>query len=293
MKANSIILTAAILAAFSLTGCGGQRTGADGAAQALDAADGGEEGKEAQAVENEAGPEEIETAENTENADSISIRFEESKQDFEAEDGTVLLTVENVWPVVDIPSNPKAAEAINEYVKSPDIQGMSAEEVLTFAREEYEERGSENWYGYSMGSTFSEQRADNVIISLTADIYSYMGGAHPNAVRGGFNFNPQTGSQLKLEDVVTDRKAAAEAVKAYILNSIAEDLEKEENQGMYFEDYEENADQLLTDATWYLSGQGFHIIGNEYIISPHAAGILDFLIPYGQADFLKSEYRQY
>ena len=44
--------------------------------------------------------------------------------------------------------------------------------------------------------------------------------------------------------------------------------------------------------TGYLGDDGFHIIVNEYIISPHAAGIMDFVIPYGKADFLKEEFRK-
>ena len=61
---------------------------------------------------------------------------------------------------------------------------------------------------------------------------------------------------------------------------------------MFYEDYEESIGDILTEETWYLGEDGFHIIVNEYIIAPHAAGILDFVIPYGEADFLKEEYRK-
>lgn len=290
-------MTAVVLSALCCGGCGGQQEEVRNAQmQGTQESMESENSAEANAAAgNETGGNETggnETAESRmEEAGNISIRFDESRKEYKAEDGTVLLTVESVLPVVDMAQNAEAAEAINRSVRNADIQGFVVEDAIVWAEEDYKEKGGDNWYGYSMGNTFTSQRADEAVISFTADGYSYMGGAHPNSVRSGFNFEPQTGRLLALDDITADRKAAEEAVNAYILSYIAKELEKEENQGMYFEDYESYTEQLLSDTTWYLAEDGFHIIGNEYIVSPHAAGILDFLIPYEQADFLKREYR--
>lgn len=295
MKGSSIILTAIVLSALCFGGCGGQKeepAGNAGIQEKQEAAESENQSEENSGEINAA--EEKLTEENKaeeskdEAPEDISIRFEESKEEYKAEDGTVLLTVEYVLPIVQIIQYPEAAEAINHYIKQAEY---SPAEAVSVAEEDYRQRGADNWYGYSLGNAFTVHRADEEVISFTADEYSYMGGAHPNAVRSGYNFNSRTGDLLTLDDIIVDKEAAAEAVNAYILEYIAKELEDKENQGMYFEDYEINVGQLLNDNTWYLAEDGFHIIGNEYIISPHAAGILDFVIPYEQADFLKSEYR--
>ena len=47
---------------------------------------------------------------------------------------------------------------------------------------------------------------------------------------------------------------------------------------------------ILTEDTWYFSDQGLVIISNEYIITPHAVGILEFTIPYNELTFIKPCY---
>ncbi|MEG1148321.1 MAG: RsiV family protein, partial [Niameybacter sp.] len=64
-----------------------------------------------------------------------------------------------------------------------------------------------------------------------------------------------------------------------------------EYKDYFFEDYQQHIKELLTENTWYLSDEGFVIISNEYIISPHVVGILEFTIPYDQFQYLKPEYR--
>ena len=60
---------------------------------------------------------------------------------------------------------------------------------------------------------------------------------------------------------------------------------------MFYDDYEDKIGDALTEDTWYLGNDGLHIIVNEYIIAPHAAGSFDFVIPYEEADFLKDEFK--
>ena len=246
MKKNMLFMTAVVLCMFSLTSCGKKEV---------------------------------------ERGGNLYIRLEEGTDEYKAEDGTVLLTVNSTWPVV-ISDNEEAAANINEYVASYDLLGISVDNALEWAEADYEVRGKENWYGYVLDTKFSSARTDDSVISFVILAYSDMGGAHPNAVSAGLNFNPESGERLTLADVAIDEQKAVQAINEFIL----EETKKEEGE-MFFEGYEENIKDILTEDTWYLAEDGMHIIGNEYIISPHAAGILDFVIPYDKADFLKEEYR--
>lgn len=240
-----------------------------------------EERQEEQKPEDAAAEEETAEA-----AGNIYVEVKQSKMEFEAEDGTVVLTVDRTVPVVTISNHTESAEAINEYINSafPEYD----EEMLEIAKETYADLGKENWRGYASGETFASERTDTAVISFTVTYYWDMGGAHPNSGKSGLNFSTETGKRLTLEDVVMDKEAATAAINDFIL----EETKKEEYEGMFFEGYEESIGDILTEDSWYLGDDGFHIIVNEYIISPHAAGIMDFVIPYGEADFLKEEFRK-
>lgn len=216
----------------------------------------------------------------------INIYFDEKSEEYYAEDTTLLLTVKEKIPVVEISGNKEASDEINKYIRSFHLQGMSVEDARKWAEEDYITRGRDNWYGYEMQTIYLKERADDMVISFLVSSYSYMGGAHGNTVEGALNFDSYTGRRLTLTDVTKDEKAAVRE----IMKEILEQTKTEKYKDMLFEDYERSIGDLLTEDTWYLAEDGFHIIGNEYIISPHAAGILDFMIPYDKADFLKDQY---
>ena len=68
-------------------------------------------------------------------------------------------------------------------------------------------------------------------------------------------------------------------------------MKDEKYEGMFFDDYEKDVPTILDDNTWYLSDEGFVVICNEYIVSPHAAGIMEFTIPYGDFTELSDQYK--
>ncbi len=222
----------------------------------------------------------------------VEIRLEEGSDAYQAEDGTVLLTVRKTLPVVRIEGGETAAAVINEavrsYVKSGNMSGVSVDEILGWTKADYERRGRDNWKAYELETVYETKRADEKIISFKIVNDSYTGGAHPNVVAGGMTFDTQTGRRLAFADVVKDEKAAMTLVREFLL----QETKKEVYAGMFFEGYEAQLGELLKEDTWYLSEVGMHVIGNEYIIAPHAAGIFDFVIPYAQADFMRDEFKR-
>lgn len=218
----------------------------------------------------------------------IHVRFDNTTDEYKADDGTVLLTVTKTIPVVTAQSE-EVSSAINEYVKNYNVLGISTEDALKWAQSDYKTRGKANWdKGYTMDIVYSLERNDPAVISFIIDTESYMGGVHPSDFRAALNFDSQTGRRLRLADVIVeDEKAAAKAIR----DAILEQTKQEKYKDILFEGYEKSIDDLLTEDSWYLAKDGLHIIGNEYMISPYPAGILDFVIPYDKAVYIKEDYK--
>ena len=322
MRSRVMYLTAVIVCALGMTACAGEKgkdlsvqpegTGAELQGNVS------QEGRMPEAEEQEpesqksvtelgqepeaaAGPEqsgqgtaaEQESAPAGETDGEYGIRFDESTETYEAEDGTVLLTVETSFPVLTIPAHEQVAETINRYVRQDGIfggdgmEGMTVQEVLQWAEEDYQARGKDSWYAnYSLYKGYGLQRMDDDAVSFILEVYAYTGGAHPNTMLYGLTFDTQTGERLSLVDVVENEEAASAAVLRFLL----EETGKEKYQGAFFSGYEETLSRLLREGTWYFGEDGFHIIANTYEIAPYVAGSFDFVIPYEQADFLKERY---
>lgn len=288
MKRNVWAVLAVVFGVMILGACGtGNGNGnAEGENQEGQKLEGELEKEQETAEEPGADGAQTQEAETAEAAGNIYVEMKESVMELKAEDGTVVLKADRTVPVVTISDNEESAAAINEYINNefPDYD----EEMLEAAKETYADLGKENWREYASWVTFSQERTDSEVISFTAGYYWDMGGAHPNSGRSGLNFRTADGKKLALEDVMTDQEAATAAINEFLLA----ETKKEEYEGMFFEGYEESIADILTEDSWYLGEDGFHIIVNEYIISPHAAGILDFVIPYAEAGFLKEEFRK-
>lgn len=220
----------------------------------------------------------------TEPGGRIYVSLEEDERKYEAEDGTLLLTVRSVLPMVTISDAEEAAAAINEYIRS--YAPADEEEAQEYAREDYAQFGHENWYGYEEETTFSVKRADAAVISFDVGLYSYMGGAHPNYLSSGLNFSAKTGARLMLADIVTEEEAAVTAINAFLLAEV-----KKEYGEYLYDDYEKYVGDILTDDSWYLGEDGFHIIVNSYAVAPYVAGDRDLVIPYEEAGFIKDEFK--
>lgn len=219
----------------------------------------------------------------------IRIRLAESRRGHRARDGRLLLTVRAVRPMVEVRGNAAAGRAVTAYARSFSLPGMDSRTVARLAEADYAARGRENWRGYMLDTQFVPVRADEAVISFLVTEFLDMGGAHPDTRAAGLNFSSHSGKRLRLDDVVLDKRAAVRQIHAFLLKEAKR--KEAAGEAAFFEGYEKSIGELLTEDTWYLGRDGMHVIGNEYIVSPHAAGILDFVIPYGQADFLKEEYR--
>lgn len=220
----------------------------------------------------------------------IRIQYKDLNEAIKDNKGTALLQVEGNTPTVMINNNKKASTKINSFYKTKlkDFQ-QDIRDYTQMARKDYDRRNEElkkSWHAYSLGTQYTTRRIDNCIISVIQNDYEYTGGAHPNATRFAQTFSTVTGKRLTLKDIATDVEEAIKGINDYIL----QETKKEDYKGYFFEDYKKHIKDILTEDTWYFSDEGLVIISNEYIISPHSTGILEFTIPYSELSFIKPEY---
>lgn len=222
--------------------------------------------------------------------ENVMIRFEEQSETKKNEQGVPLLIIESKIPVVTIVGNEGASSKIKAYYDEvKKAFQIKAKELQDYAEENYGLRPNEElqyWNSFLLGLSYSASRVDDKVISLVRDEYEFAGGAHPNSLRYAEQFSTATGEKLTLKDVTKDEIKARKEINDYILKL----TKKKEYEGYFFEGYEKELPRILEENTWYLSNEGLVVIANEYIIGPHALGILEFTIPYKDATFLKEEY---
>lgn len=223
---------------------------------------------------------------------AVSVELVEQWEETERtdENGELLLSLTGNYPVVSVKGNEEAEKKINDYIsglaaeaeeQADTNEGYAIEDKAMRAEEDLGEFSS-----YGFGSEYITGRADSQVISFRQDIYEYTGGAHPNGYAGGYNFSTETGELLTLKDVVSDEAAAKEFIEQTILNQ----TKGPEYKDMFFDGYEEFIPDVFSDSAWYFSEEGFVVICNEYILGPHASGIMEFTIPYDQFTLLNEEY---
>ncbi|MFT3984981.1 MAG: DUF3298 and DUF4163 domain-containing protein [Lachnospiraceae bacterium] len=221
---------------------------------------------------------------------AVSVEMKDQEEERRDENGRLILSVTGNYPVVSVKGNEAAQTKINGYIdallaeeaKQADTDEALAKEDLASRDEEM----LEFFNGYGLGSEFTAARADSQVVSFRQDVYEFTGGAHPNSGAVGYNFSTETGGLLTLKDVVSDEEAA----RAFIEQTLAEQLRDPKYADMLFEDYENYIGDILSDTTWYFAEDGFHVISNEYILGPHSSGIMDFVIPYDSFELLNDEY---
>lgn len=234
----------------------------------------------------------INAKKNSENNSNISVKFEDRSREERDKNGNLILTVTSNIPVVTISGNEEASQKINAYyLESQKKQEEKIKEYIDYATDHFTLLNTDQvkyWNGYGLGDIYSSKRVDQAVISIVDDTYEYAGGAHPNTTRTAQNFDTQSGNLLTLKDVLTDEEKGREFINEYLLKKMKES----EDKVGFFEDYENYVKDILTDQTWYFSDEGFVVISNVYIVSPYAAGIQEYVIPYSEFPYLAEKYQK-
>lgn len=245
-------------------------------------------------AENEAAKNEtVATEQADEQKQHVTVTYQTEGNRITAEDGREIYIYECSYPVVTIVGNEQAAQEIakdqekrkNEFMKSARESENSAKEVYEHITEEEQKENFQNHEDYV---SYNVERNDSSVISFQECISTYSGGAHGDSYITGVNYDCNTGKLLTLDDIFEDKAAAVENMKSYILKQ----CESPYYQERLYDNYQNDIDSILTEEFWYLGKDGIHVISNEYMLGPYAAGNFEFIVPYTELEGLKEAYKQ-
>jgi len=115
-------------------------------------------------------------------------------------------------------------------------------------------------------------------LSSYTDRYEYTGGAHGNTLRSSSNWNLNTGTTIKLENVFYNGEDFVPLIIDQLIQLAQEQVIQ--NPYLYFDNYKELIVNNFNPNNFYLTPIGITIFYQHYEIGPYSSGIIEFHIPY-------------
>ena len=241
-------------------------------------------------------------------ADPEEITYEVTTDPHEetvhAEDGTLLMTVSFQLPhlqayadgtLIEPPATPAQEEAMarvntfnenfNQWRESGDT-AQSMEDAKSLYQS-FPDAFSNT--SYCEEFTYTAYRTGS-LISIAADYYSYLGGAHPNDVYFSWNFDLDSSTFLTIPELATDPQAFTLAVADMIEVQAGERFASEpEYEGLsisdiYWDNYRETIEKWGSDYAASFDADGLTVIFSAYELASYANGPQEFHIPYAALD---------
>lgn len=241
-------------------------------------------------------------------ADPEEITYEVTTDPHEetvhAEDGTLLMTVSFQLPhlqayadgtLIETPATPAQEEAMarvntfnenfNQWRESGDT-AQSMEDAKSLYQS-FPDAFSNT--SYCEEFTYTAYRTGS-LISIAADYYSYLGGAHPNDVYFSWNFDLDSSTFLTIPELATDPQAFTLAVADMIEVQAGERFASEpEYEGLsisdiYWDNYRETIEKWGNDYAASFDADGLTVIFSAYELASYANGPQEFHIPYAALD---------
>ena len=239
-------------------------------------------------------------------ADPEEITYEVTTDPHEetvhAEDGTLLMTVSFQLPhlqayadgtLIETPATPAQEEAMarvntfnenfNQWRESVDT-AQSMEDAKSLYQS-FPDAFSNT--SYCEEFTYTAYRTGS-LISIAADYYSYLGGAHPNTVYFSWNFDLDSGIFLAIPELAEDPQAFTLAVADMIEVQAVERFQSDPNYAglslsdIYWENYREVMEKWASDYAVSFDAEGMTIIFSAYELASYAAGPQEFHFSYEQ-----------
>ena len=241
-------------------------------------------------------------------ADPEEITYEVTTDPHEeivhAEDGTLLMTVSFQLPhlqayadgtLIETPATPAQEEAMarvntfnenfNQWRESGDT-AQSMEDAKSLYQS-FPDAFSNT--SYCEEFTYTAYRTGS-LISIAADYYSYLGGAHPNDVYFSWNFDLDSSTFLTIPELATDPQAFTLAVADRIEVQAGDRFASEpEYEGLsisdiYWDNYRETIEKWGSDYAASFDADGLTVIFSAYELASYANGPQEFHIPYAALD---------
>lgn len=114
----------------------------------------------------------------------------------------------------------------------------------------------------------------------------FTGGAHPSSFYTVLNFNPETGEEIVLSDILKDNYE--EPLTAILINNLAKQLQVEDIEGIKEKGYLYQDNNMFISNNFILDNENIVFIYNKYEIAPYAFGDIMITVTYDELkDLLK------
>lgn len=165
------------------------------------------------------------------------------------------------------------------------------EQTRQRVKDQYEENLDEARLAFRVGrptdfvieDTNYMKRSDTAIVSFLTEEYSFLGGAHPYTSRRAHSFDPYTGKELSLKDVVVDYRKLYDYVSA----KLEEINESKEFYHGYFDGYQDVVRNIFfpdedtsKEPVWTMDNQGISIYFDAYVLGPYVRGETVVEVPF-------------
>ena len=184
--------------------------------------------------------------------------------------------------ITDYPALTKAVNTFNaEYIAQ--TQGY-VDKIKENALSDYKESSPDNWMGpYEFESEMILKRADDEVLAVEEQIYSYEGGIHGLSFYNTYNFDVQTGEWIALENVIIDMGSLPDILETEIIGKYP-DLEPwKEPLADVFRDYISPVqEEYQPTFTWTLGYDGVTFYFSNYEIGSYAEGLQQITVCYSE-----------
>lgn len=195
-------------------------------------------------------------------------------------DDTVVLTYKITYPQFSSRQFAGAVRAINLFYqqKAKTMERNSIKKLYPAAVQQYV-FNKKNGYPsmqYQMISECKVTYTADCTISLFCDAYTYQGGANGMTVRTSDTWDLRTSRRRPLSSFFprgTD-------VQAMLTAGVIAQIEAQEDEEAYFDDYQESVQEFFDPDNYYLTPDGLTLYYQVYDIAPHSSGIPEFLFPW-------------
>lgn len=197
-------------------------------------------------------------------------------------DGSVLAKARCTVPEIVDDSEHAGISAINEQLASEQqfFLDWVEENALEVAREDRAGRQAD-FIPHEYERWSDVQYNYNGIFSVLTEDYFDGGGAHPGAFMLVDNFVVETGMRLTLAEVWgLDNEAALDAIYGIVARQI--ETQRGTDSFGYYEDYADLLAEVFDPEDFVIAPEGLIVFYQPYTISPYAAGIPQFVIPFEQ-----------
>lgn len=219
---------------------------------------------------------------NLSNDEKISIEYNVLTDDEEIPGSDKKVLYQDVrYPEIKLSEEFKNGEIGSKLSKSIDLLNKKFNnEAIDFlnenqedVRQVFKERGDDGGNYQYLNELYIE-RFDDKILSITSNCYEDRMGAHGSTVITGYNFDLETGKEIKFDKLIKDKQKLKELLVDYLNENHKDEL---------MEYYEETIDAYIngeSEISYTVTVEGINIVFQQYDIAPYAVGIITVPINY-------------